>query len=221
MKKEEKKKTLKELWQDKKSHAAIVLGLWGIFLGGVIIFMMIGDAFNPSKRVMPNSFTSSVEEFTDFSVMKEALLQDNYAYTYEVSKDNTNIIFRGKKLGNKEVGYQETATQTLKYEKDQDVTYQILLDQKIEITNLYDNIREDFLNSKNILNQISLLRKTETSNDYYRVYTYSANEGEIIYSISVTMDKKSITKIVIDHPTGLYTMKFTNIGEMTESNIYE
>lgn len=219
--KKEDRKTFKELWENKRSHAVIVLGIWCIFLAGLIIFMLIGDAFNPSKKITPSSRTSSTETFSDFSLMKEALLQDNYAYTYEVSKENYHILFRGKKMNGKEVGYKETTEQIIKYEKEQNVTYQIMLDQKIEITNLYDNLREDFLNSKSILNQISLLRKTETSNDNYRVYTYSANEEEIPFSISVTMDKKAITKIVVDHPSGMYTMKFTNIGEVTDENIYE
>lgn len=213
------KPTWKELWNNKRTHAAIVLGIWLIFIFGLIIFMYIADALSPKVPIQSNQPSSSTKTFKDFSDMKTELLENNYAYTYEINQNGNHIVFKGSKKGTKEAGYKETNQEIIKYEKDETGIYQVTLNEKIAIDTLYEGLNETFLNVPVLLGKISFVSKEETTNQTYKQYTYHMEEEGIAYTITITMDQDAITKMLIDHPEGMYTLKFQKIGQITDADV--
>lgn len=47
--KKENKKTFKEMWNDKRMHAIIVLGMWGAFFALTFLILVIASLFSPKN----------------------------------------------------------------------------------------------------------------------------------------------------------------------------
>ena len=95
---EEKKKTnskfatLKELWKNPKTHSIVVLGLWLVFIGGVILFLNIASLTSNNDNVTKENNLSSnpLEHFKDMQ---------SYEFSYVASDLSLNgVSYEGKYL---------------------------------------------------------------------------------------------------------------------------
>ena len=216
MKKESK---FMELWHNKKTHAAIVLGLWMIFLLIVIIISFVGGnaTKNNTSTNNNNNVTPNIEEkveFRDYELMQKDLLKSNYSYEYVISNADEKVIYKGEKTGVLETGYRETSEETIKYYIDENGLYKVQVDELYAFDKLYENVIEDLIDPNyifEIINDQSYLTE-EVENT--RTYTYKYSLEEVDYEVIVKTNNLDILQINIKFADKLYELKYNDINKL-------
>ena len=114
MKNSEKESKFMQLWHNKRTHAAMVLGLWMIFLLFVMIISFVGgEATQPEVNNNQDQQQEEKKIFKDYQLMQSELLEHNYIYEYIISVGGSKVIYKGEKIGVTETGYRENATETI------------------------------------------------------------------------------------------------------------
>lgn len=205
-KKEKKKLNLKERWKDKRERAKIELMLYGIFFLVIIIFARISSSMStniPKDNDINNTF---IDEITD-----------NYQYDIDITIDNNEYKYFGKKLGNNMSITRIVGTKEEYFYQMNDKYY--ILDTKgnyilTTAEDIYPYIEYRYLNINNIKQFIKLGTKNDT--------VYSVKVSDIVLNnnstdtITLTVNEED-KNILIDY-TNLFKIDNSNINKV-EVNI--
>lgn len=193
---------LTKKWNTPRGRAALKLGVYGIIVLVLLIIIAISNSNAPKEyNVNYKSNKKTYEECL------QDLKNNNYDYEFKITGENVNIIFKGQRDGNYENGYKEDSSGVIKYSIEQDTIYQVNLEEKILIDNLYENINKDYLDADFI---ISLIEDKE----------YIKEEGKYSYilddiTINIIFDKEYIQSINFIKDGLFYDLKFSNVGEIS------
>ena len=215
MKKESKlKKKINELKKTNKGKAILKLIKWFIFFAILLIILIISSFIKqPVENKVNNNLNNNqvVEEYLSqdtFNKIKNTLLNSTYNYNYEISINDQKYIFNGNKNKEYEAGYKETSMGVIKYYVDASGIYEEKLNEKIPLTNLYENLDINYLNLENLLNILNDKDFILKENNLDLKYEY--NTDNIIYEIIISKDNiiKAINISNIDYN---YNLVFNNI----------
>jgi len=205
-----------QLWHNKRTHAAMVLGLWMVFLLFVVIISFIGGE-STKKEPANNNTNNQVEEqkvFKDYEVMQQELLENNYAYEYIIHNGEEKVIYTGERIGLNEVGYRENSTETIKYYIDETGLYKVVMDELHAMDKLYENIIESYIELEYIFNEINNQSVISEELEDIRTFTYNYAVENINYVIVVTTNLEAITNIDIKFEDKHYELKYNNIKKI-------
>ncbi len=191
--------TFSKLWNNKRTHALMVLGVWFIFFF-VIILLMNGLSSNQRPKEIIPLETKWIE-----------LKKNNYSFVYRISINNEISIYSGEQNDKIVMGLKDTNSGTMKYYIDDNIYYKVLLDNYEVIDNVYENVDINLIN----VNYIYDLIKDISENKIGNVTTYNLDN----YSIEVTENDEIITNIKINLDESIYDLTFGNIGKSTLSRI--
>ena len=209
------KEKFKEAWANPRKKAAIKLGFYLIFMLGVCLLVAIGSNMGSKLEDIPEISDELKKATFDDKLLK--LLNNNYSYTYEIYESGVrNTVFTGVKLNNRELGFKETALENIKYLIEDNLVYKINLNEKVLISNLYENIDYEYFNLLYIKNIIINATKTEMHDEENNLYYNYTNIGE---NLNIYFDEENITEIVIDKENVKYILKYNKIGEIKEENL--
>lgn len=190
-----------KLWENKRTHALICLILWIVFLLLILFILSFSNKniqnSNPSNEIKNDIIT--------ISNMKNKLLNYNFEYKYTIVINNEKIIYTGKYQNNENRGYKEENSGLTKYLINNEGTYQINLDEQIEITNLFDKINLNYITLEYIFNSID--NKEPIINEETNELYYNLVEEQII----IKTDEKNIKSIEIKNNNDDYLLEFSNI----------
>lgn len=201
-------------WKTERGKALIKLIAWFIFIAALIVFVFVSDRdysnvvdepSNPTENTDNNS--EETYTFTLFGDMITKLLEGNYEYSYNIVSNSVTYVFNGIQCNNANLGYKETRDGVIKYYIDENNTYQVILDEYLPITNLYEGIDINFLDLDILFNNLNEYLYTVEKNADTRTVTYN-KEG---YQVVVTTDLENITNINIVSDLGVYNLDFTVI----------
>lgn len=192
-------------WQTTKGKATLKFFAWMIF----IVLLIIYVAFIDRKSEPKKEENTTVETFKKYEEMQKAILENNYAYKYTITKDGLKYLYVGIKCKGNDAGFKETNEGIIKYLVTGDNTYKITMDNKEEYLNLYDNIDENYLNLSALFSNLKDYLYTTEKNEDVRVISYN-KEG---YQVKVTTNKENITNINITTENEVYDIMLTNIGK--------
>lgn len=212
MKDNKEKRTFKELWQDKRMHAVIVLGLWFLFF--IIVFLILGiiSLFTPNKEVNPPIKEETKEEVPANIVnLLENLKNSNYQFNYTVTNNESTITYNGNCENGEIIGYFENGEGIKKYTVKDGIYYQIIKDELIENTTLISDFDKPNLDINTIVEKIKEYEKNLEPLQEENVYTYDFLNDVGIYKIQVTVTDSLISKIGIQADTTYYELAFRNI----------
>ena len=208
-------------WQTERGKAIIKLGGWFIFIIALIIFVLVSEK-NANNNVIDDTNSNKDEvtetyEFLLFSEMINNLINGNYEYSYNITSNNINYIYEGIKCNNEELGYKESIDKIIKYYINDQNTYQVILNEYVEITNLYEGIDTNFINLEVLFNNLNEYLYNTVKNENTRVITYD-KDG---YKVSITTDLENITNISITTDNSIYNLDFNvintcNLGVLSE-----
>ena len=208
-------------WQTERGKAIIKLGGWFIFIIALIIFVLVSEK-NANNNVIDDTNSDKDEvtetyEFLLFSEMINNLINGNYEYSYNITSNNINYIYEGIKCNKEELGYKESIDKIIKYYINDQNTYQVILDQYVEVTNLYEGIDTNFINLEVLFNNLNEYLYNTVKNENTRVITYD-KDG---YKVSITTDLENITNISITTDNSVYNLDFNvintcNLGVLSE-----
>lgn len=193
--------TFVKLWENKRTHALICLILWIVFLL-LILFILSFSNKNIQKNIPSNEIKNDI---ITISNMKNKLLNYNFEYKYTISINNEKIIYTGKYQNNENNGYKEENSGLTKYLINNEGTYQINLEEKTEITDLFDKINQNYITLEYIFNSID--NKEPIINEKTSELYYNLVEEQII----IKTDENNIKSIEIKNNNDDYLLEFSNI----------
>lgn len=190
-----------KLWENKRTHALICLILWIVFLLLILFILSFSNKniqnSNPSNEIKNDIIT--------ISNMKNKLLNYNFEYKYTIVINNEKIIYTGKYQNNENRGYKEENSGLTKYLINNEGTYQINLDEQLEITNLFDKINLNYITLEYIFNSID--NKEPIINEETNELYFNLVEEQII----IKTDENNIKSIEIKNNNDDYLLEFSNI----------
>ncbi len=201
LKKKDPDNTFVKLWENKRYHALICLGLWLIFF--LFVFLIVVIPYNNTLKNLPKN--NETENVTTFMDMKEKLLNSDYDYKYVVNTSLGKTVFTGNKTKEKDTGYKENSEGLIKYEIDNEGIFQINMDEKVPLENLYLDLNEDYLNIQKIYDLTKDL--IENVNEDENEISYENRNIEIIFKIN----EQNILSINIKDNNDDYLLEFDNI----------
>ncbi len=205
-----------QLWHNKRTHAAMVLGLWMIFLAFVMLIAFLGGEANPNTNLNTptNQEQEAEKEFKDYALMQEEILKNNFKYEYNIKIGEYQVIYKGEKLGATETGYRENASETIKYYIDETGFYKVVMDELDALDKLFENLNESYIDLEYIFELIKDKTVVTETLEETRSYTYNFDLEEVSYEIKVETDLTNITNITISFEEKEYNLKYMNIGEL-------
>ncbi len=197
--------TIKKLWSNERSRAGIQLGFYLMFFILVIIVINISSKLNNPSRL--NTEVS-------LQTMKSILSKNNYEYNYIINTPTEKIIFNGKKSEEENTGIKQTREKNLKYSIENDIVYELQIDNKVEIDNFYDGFDEKLININYILDLIKDKSATITSEEENKIYMYQFDINNEFIEMLLKTDKEKITNITIKYKDITYDLNFKNYGKV-------
>lgn len=196
-------------WSTTQGKSTIKFVAWMIFI--IILIVIFAINGKPENNNINNTQEKNEEiiSFEKYETMQDNLLNGCFNYEYKIIEENITIIYTGKKLNDTEIGYKETKDGIIKYIKDKDITYKVVLDEKEELPNLYDEADKSFLNINIIFENLKEYLYNITKNESTREINYN-KDG---YKVVVKTDLKNITNITIENENKTYELQFTNVGK--------
>lgn len=201
LKKKDPDNTFVKLWENKRYHALICLGLWLIFF--LFVFLIVVIPYNNTLKTLPKS--NENENFTTFIDMKEKLLNSEYDYKYTINTSLGKTVYTGNKTKEKDTGYRENSEGLIKYEINSEGIFQINMDEKVPLENLYLDLNENYLDIQKIYDLTKDL--TENVNEEQNEISYENENIVIIFKIN----EQNILSINIKDNNDDYLLEFDNI----------
>ena len=197
-----------KLWDNKKTHALICLGIWIIFFLFVYIIVVLPyyDNNDNSMNRVDNSIDNvTTENVITFEGMKNKLLNGEYDYKYTINTSLGKTIYTGSKTQEKDLGYKENSEGLVKYEINNDGIFKINMDEKIPIEDLYIGLNENFFDIQKIYELTTNL--TENIDEEKNEISYENENMKIVFKIN----EQSILSINIKDNDDDYLLEFSNI----------
>ncbi len=196
-------------WSTTQGKSTIKFIAWMIFIIILIVIFAINGKQENNNINNTQEKNEEIISFEKYETMQDNLLNGCFNYEYKIIEENIATIYTGKKLNDTEIGYKETKDGIIKYIKDKDITYKVVLDEKEELPNLYDEADKSFLNINIIFENLKEYLYNITKNENTREINYN-KEG---YKVVVKTDLKNITNITIENENKTYELQFTNVGK--------
>lgn len=196
-------------WSTTQGKSTIKFIAWMIFIIILIVIFAINGKQENNNINNTQEKNEEIISFEKYETMQDNLLNGCFNYKYKIIEENITTIYTGKKLNDTEIGYKETKDGIIKYIKDKDITYKVVLDEKEELPNLYDEADKSFLNINIIFENLKEYLYNITKNENTREINYN-KEG---YKVVVKTDLKNITNITIENENKTYELQFTNVGK--------
>ena len=212
----DKKIKKQEFWQSPRGKAIKKLIGWSIFFGILFIFLALES---PIQQEVNDNKTPALEneQFVLYSQMLKELANNNYAYRYNIKIGDQDFLLEGNRDGKQDLGTLENSNNMFRYIINEDGIFKINLKKKEAIEKL-----DDLLDAK-ILDIGTFLANHKNTN--YKVQ----KEGEtrqIIYNIEdydlvVKTDLKHIIQVEYKKGIDIYTLEFSQMGEIQEIELSE
>lgn len=204
------KEFLKKCWEDKRWHSLMVLIIWILVLALMILSVFILNAFTRNDAKI-DDITDTEKVSLSYFEKLDKLLNSNYDFTYIVYKDDLKIKFEGANESNIIEGYKENTSGIVKYRiKDQKI-YQLLIDEEIEMNNLYDDIDASLVDLNYIVEMLKQFSENDiviTEEGNINIYSYDIQHNEQNIKIVVNENKDEIEKIVIEKNNEKYELMY-------------
>lgn len=209
------KEFLKKCWEDKRLHSLMVLIIWiivlAVMMGAMFIANAIGRTDNndtPSKTTETSETAPTILSYYD---KLHNLVSSDYDFTYIINKNDEKIKFEGYKSSSGIEGYKQDKIGIIKFKIENQKVYQILIDQVIEITNLYEGIDASLLDLNyliGILNQVSEDDVIVTEEETITTYGYNLTKDGEQLEIIVIENDEAIEEIKIHKNNEIYELMY-------------
>lgn len=211
------KKKIKEMKKTSKGNAILKLIGWVIFFIGLFIFCVIASLITKNRPLENKPITEAPKpevkepindtpsESNTFNDLIKNLKNSNYTYNYEITSNGIKYVFKGTRKDNTEDGYKESSNGIVKYHIENGYIYEELMDNRVLIDTLYENLESKFLNISSLVETLDELNIEISAED-----TYKATDEKNNYIISIS--NNFIENIVITSSSYEYNLNFTKLG---------
>lgn len=205
------KEFLKKCWKNPRWHSLMVLIIWIVSLSVLMGIVSIINQFSTPKETIQKEPVQESNHKFFYEEMWKLFETNDYAFTYTISKNGEVIKYEGNVKEGKTTGYRERNDGIIKYEIENNKHFQVLVDEKIEITNLYENVEESFLNPFSIYEKIKAIPIEDTDiieEKEKTIYKYSTLIEEEKINICIITSETKIKNITIEKTNETYQLDF-------------
>ena len=167
-------------WSTTQGKSTIKFVAWMIFIIILIVIFAINGKQENNNINNTQEKNEEIISFEKYETMQDNLLNGCFNYEYKIIEENITTIYTGKKLNDTEIGYKETKDGIIKYIKDKDITYKVVLDEKEELPNLYDEEDKSFLNINIIFENLKEYLYNITKNESTREINYNKEGYKVV-----------------------------------------
>ena len=192
-----------KVWENKRLHALICLILWAIFI--TFVFLILGSFEKNVKTPSNDNNINEEEKIITFDEMKEKLLHNKFEYKYSLYVNSKNILYYGVKNGLNDSGYKEENDKIIRYVIENDKEYQLIMNTKVEVNNLYEDIDKNLIDLNYVF---ALLDNMNKEIDEVTESLYYSNDE---LNIKIKINSDSIESIDILKDLDSYFLEFSNV----------
>lgn len=211
-----KKEFLKKCWENQRIHALMVLMIWilslALLMGIVYVSSMV---MNPQEKKAEIEEKQPVEENRETTISYneklQRLINGEYEFIYNITKNKEKIRFEGEKQNSVIEGYKQDTSGIVKYKIENKKVYQILIDQVVEITNLYEDIDASLLDLSYVIGLLDQVEENDiitTEEELTTKHAYNLTQDEEELEIIVVENKTSIEEIRISRNNEIYQLQY-------------
>lgn len=192
-----------KVWENKRLHALICLILWAIFI--TFVFLILGSFEKNVKTPSNDNNINEEEKIITFDEMKEKLLHNKFEYKYSLYVNGKNILYYGVKNELNDSGYKEENDKIIRYVIENEKEYQLIMNTKVEVNNLYEDIDKNFIDLNYVFALLDSMNKEidEVTESLY----YSNDE----LNIKIKINSENIESIDILKGLDSYFLEFSNV----------
>lgn len=195
---------VKELRKTTRGKAIIKLSIWLILFAVIMLTLNIVSMFIPQ-----NNNSNPVPEKVNIINILNNLSTSNYDFTYNIVTLDNKYLFEGSIYNDMEKGYKETNGNIIKYQIEDNESYQMIGDYYEPISDVYENIDINYLKPNKIVELISDKNYSNNENEYSYIFDN--------ITITFTIENKIIYSIKINTVEGLsYEITIKNINNVNE-----
>lgn len=190
---------IKNLRSTEKGKTLFKFILYLIFLFFVMVLCLVAGAMgNPytdknEEQSVKEESSPTLEKALTYFEKQESLKTGKYEFEYNIHLAGENISFLGDYEFGYVDGYKETADNLIHFKIEDGVTYKLTLSEKVEMTDLIENIDVPLFELDKIFTLLNGLESSIARDGNYKTYTYTLDDS--IYK--VTTDDYCIRKIDI------------------------
>lgn len=189
----------KDFWKTTKGKSLIKLIIGFLFLLIIYLVFTFGFTSNTYNNSFSNENYNETREEEDNQNILD-LTNKDYEFSYEVNVLDNVTKLEGNVTNNIEAGYKENSFGIIKYEKENNIVYQVTIAKKEEIPNFYQDLNEVFLDYNKLYEIINV---RDCLNNYcentYNDYKININKSSDSFNIFITKENES------------YNLKYFNI----------
>ena len=183
-----------------------IIGISNVIGGNNDTLNLDNTSSNSSESTSSDDKTVSAEvKSLTYLEKQEKIYNGSYDFIFKITGE-TEVNYSGSFSNDVVEGYKESKISTLKYRIENGVTYEINLDEKKEITDLYAGLDASLFDFKTMFDKLNSKSTSIDRSTEYKTYTYENVDG---YKYVVTMNDTEITKINISNESLNYEMIFT------------
>lgn len=192
-----------KVWENKRLHALICLILWAIFI--TFVFLILGSFEKDTKIPSNDNNINEEEKIITFDEMKEKLLHNKFEYKYSLYVNGKNILYYGVKNELNDSGYKEENDKIIRYVIENEKEYQLIMNTKVEVNNLYEDIDKNFIDLNYVF---ALLENMNKEIDEVTESLYYSNDE---LNIKIKINSENIESIDILKGNDSYFLEFSNV----------
>lgn len=201
------KEFLKKCWKHPRWHSLMVLMIWIVSLTLLMGIVSLVNQFSPQKKKeeIPQMKTNEVSLEEKWN----CFLKEDYAFYYLVTTETETVKYEGTVKDGITTGYRERLDGIIRYSIEDNLVYEIVLDEKKELTTLYENIDANLLDLSHIetlIQNIPVANSGILEEDKKITYEYTVTEENL--KIMVITDEAHIKNIMIVKENETYSLSF-------------
>ena len=216
MKKDDNKKTFKELWANPRYKALIKLGMWAAFFILMFLISFVVSLFNKTTNYQKKDNSAIKEEKveTNISILLRNLKTSDYSYEYRITNAEVTYSYNGTKDNNTDKGYYENGNDIIKYEIKEGLYYRVENNETIEDNNIMNETDRNIIDINNLIKKIYDFEDENKNPEIHEdIYTYDFSNETEKYVVNITKTANSVSKIEINFNDIKYILEYKSIVE--------
>lgn len=196
-------------------RSLIKLCLYLIFIFIFIIVVNLSQGNNTEKKASNgennvSTTTKPIETITYRDVLDNAVKSNKDIYM-EIVIDGKKAVIDAVSNESDITGYYETDKLTKKFRIENNILYEVSLDNEVENDKVLNGINIDFIVTANLIEVLKNNIPTKMINNEEVLYNYDISINNIEYKVTTTVKESILTNIKIESENEKYTIVYEQV----------
>lgn len=191
-------------------RSLIKLGLYLVFIFIFIVVVNVSQANDEKKKNgdIENAFSTTTKPIKNITYKEilDNVVKNNKDIYINVSMDGKKSIIDAITTSENIIGYYETDKLTKKFKFENNILYEVTLEQEAENDKVLNGLNLDFIVPSRLITILKNNIPTKVINDDEVVYNYDITINNMAYKVTTTVKENILIKIEIANEKEKYTI---------------